>query len=141
MIRLQRRAVLAPIFLALLGAGTGCGPKVRVEGNVTLDGAPVDGGTISFFQGTGAGSDKGNSAIVGGKYQITGERAQHLTPGSYTVQIHWIQRLAKAGANPANVDTSPAVKELIPPKYNVKSELKSELTTGMNKVDFDLQSK
>ena len=106
---LIQRSLLTSILLGVVCVATGCGPRVRIEGTVTLDGAPVDGGTISFFQGTGAGSDKGNAGIVNGKYQVTGDRAKNLTPGSYTVQIHWIQKLAaKAGGNPANVDTSPA---------------------------------
>jgi hypothetical protein len=114
---------------------------MRVEGHVTLDGQPVDGGVISFIQGTGPGSDKGNSAIVGGKYEVAGDRAKNLTPGTYSVQIHWIQKLTKAGANPINADTSPAVKEVIPPKYNSQTTLTKEVTAGTNKIDFDLQSK
>jgi hypothetical protein len=126
---------------AVLCVCAGCGSRLRVEGNVTLDGAPVDGGAISFFQGSGPGSDKGNAPIQGGKYVIEGERARNLTPGSYTVQIHWIQKLAKSGPDRANVDTNPAVKQLIPPRYNVKSTLTREITSGTNKLDFDLKSK
>ena len=135
-----RKPISRLVLILALGLCMGCG-RTRIEGRVTLDGEPVDGGTISFFQGSGPGSDKGNSAIMAGKYEIAGDRARNLTPGTYTVQIHWIQKLAKAGANPANVDTSPAVKELIPPKYNSKSTLTKEITSGTNKVDFDLQSK
>jgi hypothetical protein len=100
----------------------------------------VDGGSISFFQGGGPGSDKGNAPILGGKYVIEGDRAKNLTPGSYTVQVHWIQRLAKPGFDPAKVDTSAAVKQLIPPLYNTKSTLTREITSGTNKLDFDLKS-
>jgi hypothetical protein len=56
-------------------------------------------------------------------------------------RIHWIQKLAKSGPNAANVDTSPAVKQFIPPQYNVKSTLTKEITMGTNKLDFDLKSK
>jgi hypothetical protein len=130
------RAVLIAVICACAGCG---GPSVRVEGTVTLDGAPVDGGVIMFFQGDGPGSDKGNSAIVGGKYLIDGERAKNLTPGSYTVQIHWLQRLGSG--NPANPDTSPAVRQMIPPKYSTKSTLTRELVLGPNKLEFELKSK
>jgi hypothetical protein len=133
-----RKSVL---LLAVLGACTGCGGRLRIEGKVTLDGAPVDGGKIMFLQGSGPGSDKGNAPILDGKYVIEGEAAKNLTPGSYVVQIHWIQKVAKAGPNPANVDTSPAVKQLIPPQYNVKSTLTRDVTSGTNQFDFDLKSK
>jgi hypothetical protein len=132
------RSLLAVAVCACAGCGAG---RVRVEGAVTLDGEPVDGGVISFFQGTGPRSDKGNAPIRGGRYVIEGERARNLTPGSYTVQIHWIQKLVKPGANPANVDTSPAVKQLIPPQYNAKSTLTREVVPGPNTLDFDLKSK
>jgi hypothetical protein len=98
-------------------------------------------GAISFFQGSGPGSDKGNAAIVGGKYVIEGERAKNLTPGSYTVQIFWLQKLAKPDPNGGNVDTSPAVKQLVPTKYNTKSTLTKEVNSGNNKIDFELTSK
>jgi hypothetical protein len=136
-----RKQVSTSVLIAVLCACTGCGGRVRVEGNVTLDGAPVDGGSISFFQGSGPGSDKGNALILDGKYVIEGDRARNLTPGNYTVQIFWIQKLGNSGPNPANVDTSPAVKQLIPPQYNVKSTLTREITPGPNKLDFGLKSK
>ena len=141
MFRLRKLIPNMFLLAAVLGACAGCGGGPRIEGNVTIDGAPVDGGVISFFQGTGPGSDKGNAAIVGGKYVIEGERARNLTPGSYTVQIHWLQRLTKPGSDAANVDTSPAVKQLIPPQYNTKSTLTREIALGTNKIDFDLRSK
>jgi hypothetical protein len=132
------RSVLIAVLCACAGCSAG---RVRVEGTVTLDGEPVDGGSISFFQGSGPGSDKGNAPILGGKYVIAGDRARNLAPGSYSVQIYWIQRLAKAGLNAASADTSPAVKQLIPPQYNTKSTLTRDLTPGLNTLDFDLKSK
>lgn len=139
MFLIRKQSGRSVLLVAVLCACTGCGPGYpRIEGNVTFDGAPVDGGSISFFQGGGPGSDKGNAPILGGKYLIEGERAKNLTPGSYTVQIHWIQRLAKS--NPGNVDTSAAVKQLIPAQYNTKSTLTREITSGTNKLDFDLKS-
>jgi hypothetical protein len=138
---LTRKHVPTTFLLVPVLALTGCGGRVRVEGNVALDGAPVDGGSISFFQGSGPGSDKGNAPIVGGKYVIEGGRARNLTPGTYAVRIHWLQRLARSGPNPANVDTSPAVKQLIPPQYNTASTLTREVASGTNKLDFDLKSR
>ena len=139
---LIRKHIPPGVLIAVLCTSAGCGPGYpRIEGNITLDGVPVDGGSISFIQGTGPGSDKGNAPILGGKYVIEGERAKNLTPGSYTVQIFWLQRTAKAGPDPAVVDTSPAVMQRIPPQYNSKSTLKREITPGTNKFDFDLKSK
>jgi hypothetical protein len=139
MFRPRKPSSPAVLLALVLGVCTGCGGRTRIEGHVTLDGAPVDGGSISFFQGTGPGSDKGNAAIRGGQYVIDGERARNLTPGSYTVQIFWLQRLGASSGG--NMDTSPAVKQLIPAKYNTNSTLKMEVKPGTNKLDFDLKSK
>jgi hypothetical protein len=137
---LTRKHVPSSILMALLCACTGCGPShPRIEGTVTLDGVPVDGGSISFFQGSGAGSDKGNAPIVGGKYVIGGDRARNLAPGSYTVRIFWLQLLGNS--NPKYVDASAPVKQLIPEQYNDKSTLTREVKPGTNQLDFDLQSK
>jgi hypothetical protein len=138
---LIRKRIITGAFVALVCVCAGCGGRVRVEGNVTLDGTPVDGGSISFMQGTGPGSDKGHAPIQGGKYVVAGEAAKNLTPGSYTVQIHWIQKLNKPGTDAPNADTGAAVKELIPPQYNAKSTLTREITAGSNRVDFELKSK
>ena len=123
-------------------ACTGCGgPRQRVEGNILFDGEPVDGGVIIFMKGSGPGSDRGNAPIMGGNYVIEGDRAKNLDPGSYLVQIFWIQKLNKPGATPGNNDSSPAVKNLIPAKFNAKSTLTREIVEGSNKYDFDLKSK
>src|SRR5262249_49710665 len=87
-----------------------------------------------FFQGTGPGSDKGNAAILDGKYVIEEDRAKNLKPGSYTVQIFWQRK--KGAGNRAQADASPAVEQLIPDKYNTKSTLTRDITSGANKLDF-----
>ena len=57
----RKRAPGLVLLAAVLFACAGCGSRgVRVEGTVTLDGEPVDGGSISFFQGDGPGADKGS---------------------------------------------------------------------------------
>jgi len=142
MFLIRRHIPRSVLVLAVLSACAGCARNPRIEGNVTLDGAPVDGGTIIFFQGTGPGSDKGNAPIVGGKYVIEGERARNLTPGTYRVEIFWQRRIAKQDPNSPNVDTNPAVEQPIPKKYNgPESTLTREVQSGTNKFDFDLTSK
>ena len=137
---LTRKQVPKLALIALLCACAGCGSRgVRVEGTVTLDGEPVDGGSISFFQGDGPGSDKGNAPIKQGKYVLEGEGARNLAPSTYTVKIFWIQLIGKQ--NPGNVDASAPAKEAIPPQYNTKSSLTRELVRGANVLDFDLKSK
>jgi hypothetical protein len=129
--------LLAPVLCALAG----CGGRVRVEGNVSLDGVPVEFGTISFFSGTGPGSDKGNAQIQDGKYVIEGERAKNLTPGSYKVQIFSNK---KAGEVPNRSDPGTSEDQIInviPPQFNTETTLTRDLKSGTNKLDFHLTSK
>ena len=49
--------------------------------------------------------------------------------------------LMSAPPRRVSTDTSPAVKQLIPPQYNSRSTLTKTITAGTNKLDFDLKSK
>jgi hypothetical protein len=50
----------------------------------------------------------------------------------------------KGIAGPADTPDSPFIdvtKEMLPEKYNLKSELKRDLTKGDNELNFDLKTK
>ena len=61
---------LAAGFLCLAFAG-GCGgqPKAQVSGLVTLDGVPIENGTIQFYPVGGSGQTAGGG-IENGKYRL-----------------------------------------------------------------------
>src|SRR5690606_38899279 len=85
------------LLFALMGLGaavfiSGCGPgnplgRKAVSGTVTLDGAPVQQGSISFQPTHGEGTSSG-AMILGGKYSI--EAVDGLADGTYLVQINAI---------------------------------------------------
>ena len=68
------RCMMALLGVALaLSTGLGCGSKVTtVTGDVTLDGTPVENGTITFEPADKSGPTFGGP-IVKGKYEATGE--------------------------------------------------------------------
>lgn len=151
----------AATALALAAAASGCGesdglPRQRVSGSVTLDGESLSGAWIEF-RPDGAGSVTASGATIeGGRYDIP--RHEGLVPGPYRVSI------SKA-APPDGDGTAPAVavpksrqrtgtkaaaargpfgfaKQLIPARYNVKSELTAKVEEGKpNAFDFTLTSK
>src|SRR5581483_7581247 len=86
-------------FALLLAAGCG-GGAARVEGNVTLDGEPVDGGTISFFAAAAdkQHADKGHGPITNGHYAVN---SPDLKPGNYRVEIFWNKKTGKTVNNPS----------------------------------------
>jgi hypothetical protein len=120
--------VLPVAFLA------GCGGSNHIEGTVTLDGQPVDGGTISFIN-TSGGSAGGQ--ILDGKYSIESK----LASGTYKVQIEWLKKTGKTIPNKSDAGTtSDETKQVIPVEYNRQSNLTAEVKSGSNTFNFELKS-
>lgn len=128
-------AICLACFVSVL---TGCGGDGRrsVSGEVTLDGEPVDGGSIVFLPSGGEGG-KGAAEIVKGKYAIPTE--QGLPPGSYRVEIHWLKPTGKQipSGDPGMMTDERA--EAIPAQYHSASTLVAEITAGENKHNFHLK--
>lgn len=119
----------------LLLAGCSSESRRAVSGEVSLDGEPVNGGSIVFLP-NGAGSSKGAAEIVEGKYSIPVE--QGLPPGSYRVEINWMKPTGKQipSGDPGMLMDERA--EAMPAKFNSASTLTAEITAGDNKHDFKL---
>jgi hypothetical protein len=129
---------LAGVLVALSSfVMTGCGDSNRagVQGNVTLDGAPVDGGRIMFI----APDAKGNAHadIKEGKYELAAGQGPSL--GTYRIEIYWYKKTGKkvVGNDPPNLVDEKI--QLIPKKYNTKSSVKEEIKPGMNTFNYDLK--
>ena len=134
-------------MLLLFVAAIGCGSsdplnRQAVSGTVTLDGQPLDQGTIELVP---VGAEHGvvsGGLITNGSFQVPADKG--LPPGNYTVRISSAEVSASTGpAQPAGADldnTEPA-KERVPAKYNVQSELTAEVKSGgPNTFTFDLTS-
>jgi hypothetical protein len=136
--RSVRRISSLAFAFALFLAATGCGGGLAsVSGVVTLDGKPVEGATVSFTPATGDGGGVGGSygkIDAQGTYSlrtVVGDRSGSV-PGKHKVTIS----LSKSDAtNPEG-----ASKELIPTKYNTKSELTFDVpSSGTDKANFELK--
>ncbi len=114
-------------------------PRVTVSGKVTIDGQPMPAGTIQFNPTASTESVTAVGEIVDGKYTI--DRTQGPVPGHFRIQISG-QPHVTIGPNEEPGGTSRRVKETIPARYNVKSELERDVKAeGPNEFDFDLKSK
>jgi hypothetical protein len=122
--------VISMVFLA------GCGGSSRIEGTVTFDGQPVDGGGIVFI-GSGTQGEKASGRIEGGKYSLEAK----LPSGSYKVEIRWLKPTGKSIPNKSDAGTSTEeTKEVIPMEYNSQSKLTADIKSGQNTFNFDLKS-
>jgi len=130
--------VFCPGALAVLLL-TGCGSDgTHLTGTVSLDGQPVDGGTIAFVATDGQGVNA-SGRIEGGEYDIPAPAK--FAPGTYKVEIDWLKPTGKAVANKSDPGTTrEETKQVIPLEYNRQSKLTAEVKSGSNTFDFDLKS-
>ncbi len=139
---LLRAGCLAGLCLLIAGCGNQPAyegqPRMAVGGRVTIDGQPVDGGTISFIPQS-AGSRVTGGSIVGGAYFIPEEKGANQ--GSYRVEIHWQKPNGKKFHDPDTGEMKDAVKESIPAQYNTKTTLSANISSPQPSLDFDLKSK
>jgi hypothetical protein len=122
------------LCLALL---VGCSSRgaASVSGKVTLDGAPLDDATITFVPATGGQQQAAWTTIKSGQYEIAAKDG--LGTGPFRVEI----RALRAASEKTNDPTLISAKEILPGKYNSKSELTVEIKPGKNTADFDLKSR
>ena len=138
--RLISFSLLAVCSFALLTASNGCSGsgspdagKSEVSGTVTIDGAtPPVGTTISFDSKDGklAGDTK---PVDSGKYSI------RVVAGAYKVSI-------RAPKDSKTKDGKPSMNaewfaEMLPDKFNNKTELTIDVASGKNEKNWDLKTK
>jgi hypothetical protein len=131
--------------LVLIGCG-GPGdelPRQPVSGTVTLDGKPLERGTIAFQPASGLPTAAA-VPIIGGSYSIA--RDHGLVPGPYKVSISSSPETASpidpaTGTPPPPGQPTPPPKELLPERYNASTTLTADVKEqGSNTFDFPLTS-
>jgi hypothetical protein len=115
----------------------GCGGSglTPVSGVVTLDGQPLAEGTIHFAPADGQSPSQA-AVIREGKFTAD------LVQTKYKVQI-FAPKPAKVVAklDENGPGGGPRMEELLPPRYNVNSELTLDVTGPTKAANFDLKSK
>jgi hypothetical protein len=131
-------AVCLACLLAVVMLATGCshGPSMgEVTGTITVDGTPAKIGSISFFPMDGKSSTAG-AAVKEGKYTAK------VPVGKVKVEI----RVSKIVGEKKLYDTpdspvQPIMQEVLPPKYNDRTELELDVQPGKNEKNYDLKTK
>jgi hypothetical protein len=119
-------------LLALLTSGCGSSRPV-MEGMVTLDGVPIEKGTIMLMPANGKGQNAGGG-IAAGRYRIP------VSPGPMEVRIS-ANRKDGTMPDPLNPGSGAMIDryvDYVPARYNEKTELNVTLKPGLNKHDFKL---
>lgn len=121
------------IVAALAGCGRGI-ERVGVAGAVSLDGAPLADGAISFVPL--AGGPSAGCRISDGRFSIP--RAQGPGPGRYRVEIVAFETTGRRVEDDDVPGATQAVtRQVIPARYNERSTLEVELgRDGANALEF-----
>jgi hypothetical protein len=125
--------------LALVGLGCSSdSDRSRVKGVVSYNGEPVDDGGIAFLpEDGGAAQFRATGEILDGHYDLDDKRGP--APGKYKVEIFWNKKTGRQikGASGATRDER---SQVLPAKFNTNTELKVEVKSGTNTLDFDLKN-
>jgi hypothetical protein len=118
------------VVLSLVGCGSN--GRSTVEGTVTLNGQPIESGSMSFRPLDGKTPTVG-CFITAGRFRL------QVPIGSMRVEITAMEKSGKgvttAQGAPVEVDL---VTEAIPERYNAKSELVIDVKPGVNRVTYAL---
>ncbi|HEY3391445.1 MAG TPA: hypothetical protein VGK58_01970 [Lacipirellulaceae bacterium] len=103
-----------------------------VQGSVTVNGEPLDEGSIRFIP-------------VNGDTQATGGTIQG---GKFRVQVPVAKQRVEIAANVIDQEKTPpnatadeiVMKHLVPDRYNIQSELTLDVTPGLNEPSYNLSN-
>ena len=125
----RRFTTLAMLTLAVTACFSGCGKSgpMTVSGTVTLNGNPVDMGTVEFMPADGKG-EIAVGTIEAGKYTA------EVVPGAKKVLIEAQKKLGERHYRPGDTSTP-----MIPITQSLgRKELPYEIKPGETTVDFQL---
>lgn len=144
---MQNRRLLIGSILAtsLAFACGGCANndagRMEISGQVTLDGQPVEQGSISFIPTAGTRGPVAGGTIVAGKYHILA--SQGPVVGKQRVEIRAGRRTGRQvrATDFGEEGSIDEMVESVPAKYNTSSQLVYQVKPGRNlDVDFKLTS-
>jgi hypothetical protein len=132
MIHALRFAVCGFVLLACL---PGCGQRdarIAISGTVLYDGQPVKKGIVTFVPANGKGPTAA-ATIADGHYSVK------LAPGNKVIKIEAFKVVGQRHYN--KNPSSPMVdqqEQILPPRYNTKSEITREIASTDKTCDFAL---
>ena len=135
------RLVLLPaVLLFLCGCSGSKADRGAIHGAVTLNGKPLEQGSILFMPMEGTRGTVAGAEIKDGRYQLSATTGPAV--GWSRVEIRAMRKtgrmVPKAFGRPGEM--VPEKAEAVSPKFNSKTELKVEIKPGDNTADFKVSS-
>lgn len=135
--RMKFRALAMLVGLSIpLGCSSGDGlGRAQVQGEVRVDGEPLDEGSINFFPAGDAEGPSAGGPIAQGKYNIA--KVDGPVVGKNRVEIRGVKKTGRMVPNYMVPGTmQPELYEVLPPDVNTKSKLVRDVADGPNVIDF-----
>jgi hypothetical protein len=131
--------VLAVSMISGCGGGDYDGAKrMAIDGSVTVNGQPVQEGTLNLIPASGSTGRKAAAGIENGSYSIAEKDGPNI--GKYNVQIYAYQPVG--GAAPVDEDTAEGAgvptQQILPPQFNEQTSLEVEIVDDKTTYDFNL---
>jgi hypothetical protein len=131
-------AVTMHVLVVMVVAGCGENGRQAVEGNVTLDGKPLQDGSIQFCPIEGTTGPTAGAEILNGHFSIA--REEGLLPGTYRVEVNAMGK-TQGKLPPALARQWGEYTQILPVRYNTESQLRAEVgARGPNHFDFTVAS-
>jgi len=119
-------------FLSL--AGCSSNGKLEATGEVTLDGKPVEDGTIDFSPLDGNGATAGGK-ILQGHYKVP------IYAGEKRVIIHGYKHVGSKPISGPGTPMMPIREPIVPKEYNEETKLTASVDSSHLTHNFELSSK
>ena len=130
---------LAALLGCLLCVGCSAGKPSSISGVVTFEGERIEAGNIRFDPLDETPGFGASTRIENGAFAI--DEGEGLFAGTYMVSISATRptgRTISGEGLPGEENVIQEVEQFLPACYNVKSELRAEVTGGANTKDFAL---
>ena len=124
-------AAFCSAFLMVLFAGCGSNGYKEIRGTVTYDGQPVKTGTITLLPPDGKGPTAA-AIITDGEYSTKAA----FGPKQVKIEAFVIKGTQRY---PGSMMMCDIREQILPERYNTKTELTCDITSGVRAYDFTLQ--
>lgn len=131
MIGSLRHTAICSVVLLVFCTGCGGNGLKEIRGAVTYDGRPVKQGTITLLPPDRKGPTAA-AIITDGKYSV----AATLGPKQVIIEGFEVKGMRRY---PGSMMMCEDRKQILPARYNTKTELTSNITSGVRTYDFTLQ--
>ncbi len=127
--------LLGVFVLVCIGCGQGPSNRASVAGKVTVEGKPLEEGSIVFIPTEGTAGPTAGGRILNGSYAIGAPKGPVV--GTARVEIRAVRETGKISTYGFDAGQKERV-QYIPARYNDDSQLRADLKRGRNSLDFEL---